>query len=100
MLQLFTELYDQFKFYTDMNNLEKGHKTENINKSLALTQELFEKMNTQNDLRLGGRSIQREKKTRLLNLHSQQDANKKKVMCLMLRGKNLGTSDIWEGANQ
>lgn len=37
MLQLFTELYDQFKFYTDMNNLEKGHKTENINKSLALT---------------------------------------------------------------
>ena len=57
-------------------------------------------MNTQNDLRLGGRSIKREKKTRLLNLHSQQDANKKKVMCLMLRGKNLGTSDIWEGANQ
>ena len=51
MLQLFTELYDQFKFYTDTNYLEEGHKTE---KSLALTQELFEKMNTQNDLRLGG----------------------------------------------
>lgn len=37
MLQLFTELYNQFKFYTDMNNLEEGHKTENIHKSLALT---------------------------------------------------------------
>ena len=34
MLQLFTELYDQFKFYTDTNYLEEGHKTE---KSLALT---------------------------------------------------------------
>lgn len=54
MLQLFMELFDQFKFYTGMNNLEERHKTENTHESLALTSELFEKMNTQNDPRHGG----------------------------------------------
>ena len=94
------ELFDQFKFYTGMNNLEEGHKTENTHKSLALTSELFEKMNTQNDLRHGGWSSQTEKNTRLLNPFSARCLTRKRGMCLMLKGKNLGTSDIWEDANQ
>lgn len=100
MLQLFTELFDQFKFYMGMNNLEEGHKTENTHKSLALTSELFEKMNTQNDPRHAGWSSQTEKKTRLLNPFSAKCLTRKRGMCLMLRGKNLRTSDIWEDANQ
>lgn len=45
-------VHDQFKFFTDASNL--GYKTKNTHKRLALTYELFKKVNTQNDLRLGG----------------------------------------------